>query len=353
MFTVLGQGGQWAPVTGFDGTMNEFQFGGTADKASNEDVEDPFSPEVSVRKIPGLPLPLHRRHHSDSEAAMMDELATIDKQQPPTLADSVLSEDPIPTTHIGGSDIVQQVGKRGRPFSQAHVYVGKKHGDGIFVDDPAFLAEWSVDAMKLIRRHLWRAGNGGVPIPGEANWPVAAADTTSADDTLPAWAGERPSGHYKFDDEIVPASPDDTSVTITDLPLMVDEVCDLLDVMEGMMAIQRRRRLDLLRPPSWVRCNWYVLAAVAPPAAYLVGRLVTRGYGKKVVSLFVEKVADFFRERIVTPVVSMYVAQLPTVVSLNLRRQLTIALSLLKRTASRRSGEEEKVTATRKHASRR
>jgi hypothetical protein len=310
---VLGQGGQWAPVTGFDGTMTEMHVRGAQDSIPDDDVEEAFSPELSLRKRSKVPIPLPRqnsdsetnvpvplpRQNSHSETAIDDERIISEQQQQPcsTLTDT----SPHPAV-IGSNDF------KTRPYPQAHIYVGKRHGDGIFVDDPGFLAEWSVDAMSLIRRHLLRAGNGKVPIPGASNWPQSAADTEDANGHLPLWAdyvADSPSNGLRPENSPALPAPNDTSVTITDLPLMVTEVCDLLDVMEDMMDIQRRRRLDLLRPPGWLRCNWYVVAAVAPPIAFVVGRLVTKGYGKQVVTLFAEKVADFFRERVVNPVVSM------------------------------------------------
>jgi hypothetical protein len=316
LVVVLGQGGQWAPVTGFDGTMTENHIRGATDNIPDDDVEEAFSPELSLRKRATVPIQFPRqssdsetnvpvplpRQNSDSETAIEDEPIISERPQPSSTIGAALTDTSTHPAIIGSSDF------KTRPYPQAHVYVGKRHGDGIFVDDPAFLAEWSVDAMNLIRRHLLRAGNGKVPIPGLSNWPQSAADTEDAVSQLPLWAdyvADSPSRGLKPEDSPALPARNDASITITDLPLMVTEVCDLLDVMEDMMDIQRRRRLDLLRPPSWIRCNWYVVAAVAPPIAFVVGRLVTKGYGKQVVTLFAQKVTDFFRERVVNPVVSM------------------------------------------------
>jgi hypothetical protein len=311
---VLGQGGQWAPVTGFDGTMTETHIRGTHDNIPDDDVEETFSPELSLRKRSNAPMPRQHsdsetyvpiplpRQNSDSETGMGDEPIISEQQQTSSSTEPALTNTSTRPAVIGSNEF------KTRPYPQAHVYVGKRHGDGIFVDDPAFLAEWSVEAMSLIRRHLLRAGNGKVPIPGVSNWPQSAADTEDANSHLPLWAdyvADPGSSGLTPEDPPALTVPNDASVTITDLPLMVTEVCDLLDVMEDMMDFQRRRRLDLLRPPSWLRCNWYVVAAVAPPIAFVVGRLVTKGYGKQVVTLFAEKVTDFFRERVVNPVVSM------------------------------------------------
>ena len=103
---------------------------------------------------------------------------------------------------------------------------------------------------------------------------------------------------------IIP-SGEQQRVTITDIPLMTAEVSALLDVLEEVMEIQRFRRLEQLRSPSWLRSNWYVVAAVTPTALFMVRRLMSKGYGKEFIKLLVERVGTFFKERVVDPVVAM------------------------------------------------
>lgn len=303
---VLGQGGQWAPVTGFDGTIRDNPFRSTdvqkvAD--TSEHLVEPFSPEFNARKssdeylLRPFPDETVLRQGSTTEGATTSDIAY---------------HFPGSSAHIGGSDSLDRTCIGARSTAQARVFVGKKHGEGIFVDDPAFLAEWSVDAMKLVRRYLYRTGNGRIPIPGEQNWierghrAAATAEDTSRNRKLPLWASDAIDSTISLlDGETNPSTSNEARVKISNLSLMVSEVCELLDVMEDMMAVQRRRRLDLFRPPSWLRCNWYVIAAVAPPLTFLGGRLITKGYGRKVISLFAERVTEFFRERVVHPVAAM------------------------------------------------
>ena len=131
---------------------------------------------------------------------------------------------------------------------------------------------------------------------------------------LPRWAAEVPQGVIEATQaneiasnvHITPAGPR-APVTISDLPLLVAEVEELLDIMEGMMAIQRQRRLERLRSPSWLRSNWYLVASVVPSLAFLARRICKKGYGEEAISLIVQKVSTFFRERVVDPVAAMSV----------------------------------------------
>jgi hypothetical protein len=217
-----------------------------------------------------------------------------------TIKDNVLGNENFDTIseRVGGKCISRDK----RATSQAHVFVGKKHGDGIYVDDPAFLAEWSVDAIKLIRKQLRRAGNGRVLIPFENNW--------SDNSQNPSWASESTStsqGRNRSADADGDPTSQQPRVTITDIPLLTAEVSALLDIMENVMEIQRFRRLEQLRAPSWLRSNWYVVASAVPLATLFIRRLSTTGYGRETVMFFFERVVSFFRERVVDPVAAMYV----------------------------------------------
>ena len=182
--------------------------------------------------------------------------------------------------------------------------MGKKHGGGIYVDDPSFLAEWSVDAIKLIRKQLSRAGNGRVSIPFVSNW----TDASNKELDIPVWASNFGMSSHSSDDDMIVPPGEQQRVTITDVPLMTAEVSAMLDIMEEVMEIQRFRRLEQLRAPSWLRSNWYVVAAVTPTAAFLVRRLMSKGYGKEFIKVVLERVVSFFRERVVDPIVAMYVS---------------------------------------------
>lgn len=293
------------PVAAADSNENNNERGN-----NNDEI---FSPEMSMHKVPPPSFSVQWQL-TDSETAMPEDSSTLVEKR--TRQGDIACDLPRSPTHIGGCDSLQHGRSGARQCAQAQVFVGKRHGGGIFVDDPAFLAEWSVDAMKLIRRHLFRAGNGSVSIPYESNWFVVptlhedfvspANENIATIRKLPLWASEVVDRTLESTrDDVTSSAPSEKRVTITDLPLMVSEVSELLDIMEGMMAIQRRRRLDRLRAPSWLRSNWYVVATVAPSLAFLVRQLITKGYGKQAIKILVHRVTTFFRERVVDPAAAM------------------------------------------------
>ena len=94
-------------------------------------------------------------------------------------------------------------------------------------------------------------------------------------------------------------------VAISNLPLMVNEVEELLDIMEGVMFLQRKRRLNVFRPPGWLRRNWYMVAASVPSVAFLLQKINSRSHWKRVTALFLQKAGTFVRERLVDPLVAM------------------------------------------------
>lgn len=71
-------------------------------------------------------------------------------------------------------------------------------------------------------------------------------------------------------------------LTISNLPLLAAEVEQLLDVMEDIMAMQRRRRLDQLRAPNWFRRNWYVVATSMPTLGSFFLWMARRGRGQTI-----------------------------------------------------------------------
>jgi hypothetical protein len=77
---------------------------------------------------------------------------------------------------------------------------------------------------------------------------------------------------------------------------MVKEVSGLLDVMEDVMDLQRAHRLDKLKPPSWLRQNWFLTAQGAPCFVYAIYSLAITGDGFFLVRYAAEKILDFFKE---------------------------------------------------------
>ena len=277
--------------------------------------------------------------------------------------------------------------------------VRKRKGGRIHTDNPA-LAEWSVDAMALIRSQLSRAASGKIALPCAENWPfefapashpsaVAQDDKTihyaPTDTGLPAWVAmksvpsrtrkricttssypileneyddQRPRnvdfpkiGAECFDDPPVGteetnpskhhsvSSPDlkepllrkrrsptqqqnrqrllssspnscvaeNSVLSISDLPLMMNEVSALLDVMEDIIDVQRARRLQKLKPPPWWRQNWFLVAMVPPSVAYLVyNNAVGKRRAWNLVKFAAQKILDFAREHVVLPCVALY-----------------------------------------------
>jgi len=221
-----------------------------------------------------------------------------------------------PSSNIGMGDFDQETSgvapeSRAAKGYYANVFVQNEDGGEIVTNDPA-LADWSVDAMLLIRNQLYRASNGLVRIPGEANWTteesinsetagqlIYESDTPEDDEvhpkdegsprTLPDWATRDTNG--------------DTA--ISDLPLMATEVSELLGIMEEVMAIQRHRRLDKVQPTGFLRRNWYMAALGIPCATWVLYRLGQNGYGVRVLRYTFSKLRHFLLHHIRDPLVAM------------------------------------------------
>jgi hypothetical protein len=289
---VLGQGGQWAAVAGFDGTIVE--------------EADSLSPKPAERV--SSTAPLNRRMSS-----VIGDSDPIERQSSGDLSETVFGRREVPraSSRVGQTDSRQA--NTPDESSAANIFVRNRDGGGIFVDDPAFLTQWSIDAMRLVRVQLHRAANGMVVLPYECNW--AEESSTHGEGQLigdqedvvrckiPFWAGDKSdamssaASHEKEDWS--------AQLAISDLPLMLDEVSELLDVMEDIMKIQRRRRLEKMMPLGWLRRHWYLAATIVPSATYLVRQVGASEFAKDVISSLSQKVSIFFRERFLDPVSAM------------------------------------------------
>ena len=202
------------------------------------------------------------------------------------------------------------------------VFVHMNDGGGLFVEDRGFLAEWSVEAMALIRKHLYRAGNGLVILPFESNWLTSSEREHEEEDgggtlvsipdpgpfqsSLPAWASEVVKTERETADPDSPMQEEPRKeLTVSNLPLLAAEVEALLDVLEEIMAMQRRRRLDHLRSPYWFRRHWYVVATSVPALGSFFLWMARQGRGKRLVRSFLHGVSSFLKERLRDPVISM------------------------------------------------
>ena len=125
---MLGDGGQWAAVTGVDGTM---------------------APENSKKVSQSA---LRRRKSTEG----------LDKLPPPSPARLLPNA---PTSNV--SNLPER--SRHDALYYTKVHIQNDDGGRIFIDDPA-LAEWSIDALSIVRRHLFRAANGHVVLPYAENW---------------------------------------------------------------------------------------------------------------------------------------------------------------------------------------
>lgn len=212
--------------------------------------------------------------------------------------------------------LFRQMSSQSAVAGAANALVERERGGGLFVDDPAFLTEWSVQAIDLVRRTLKAASGGRVPIPHDENWShyfskggdhqgqliVDAGD--GAVTSLPLWVGEAPFRKADLtESEHSTASLEQRpGLVVTDLPLLIEEVSDLLNVMEDILALQRRRRLAKFRPPPWLRRNWYVVTTLAPPISYILYKITRR----ETISLVVQKIRDFFRDHLREPLVAIF-----------------------------------------------
>lgn len=255
----LGQG--WAAVAGFDGSIEE------ESPISLHDSKDPVYRHMTEEKSH----PSMRRLSAEIGDVPYKDL----QQQSPM-------KPYLHGIHSGGKD-------KKSPY---------KAGGGTLIDDPGRLADWSVEAMSLIRRHLYRAGNGNVNLPHQSNWEEGP---------LPAWATEVMQT-IPEETESTSTGPDNAGMqlTISNLPALVSEVEELLDAMEGIMEIQRHRRLEKMRPPSWRRRSWYIFAVTLPVAGGLTFWLINnKGYGKRFVRSLSHSVYSFFQEHLRDPVAKM------------------------------------------------
>lgn len=270
---VLGQGGQWAAVAGFDGAMGD----------------EPMAPKLSSSSSSS---------HTESRRLSSD----IDQ----------LSRPAPPSPHVGlmRAESIQSVvdtdPNSSFYYGHAHVSVRRSDGGEIMTDDPA-LAAWSVDAMRIIRDQLLRAGNGLIPLPRIENWTnnsstdeLIADGLNNCDQSFPKWAS-CPSSFVEEGDDLSENLREPTRVTISDLPLMASEVSDLLNSMEVIMNVQRNRRLDKLKPQSSFRRNWYMTATGAPMAFYIVYKLLKDGYGLHLARFIKDKFLEFYHEHVSGP----------------------------------------------------
>lgn len=194
-------------------------------------------------------------------------------------------------------------------------------GGSIVVDRDALTA-WSIDAIRVIRDQLYRAGSGTRELPFAESWPrekkhfrggISLEGNISKNQMdLPLWAAEvsslSPNDAKSLSKASLAAaeSVNGRSLVISDLNQMSSEVEALLQSIEVHLERQRVRRLDRLRPPSALRRNWYVVAVGLPVSAYVLYKLTKEHGGFYLLKICIAKVMDIYRDHVSEPLNSIY-----------------------------------------------
>lgn len=229
----LGEGGNWAAVDGTDGRMGDdddssHQSCDNSDHEEEDDfhpIEEDFNYEDSselfiednsnntatnaLNATTIKPLDLHNKSMSHnattnnaqhrnnpryklmrrevSDASVGSIGLHIDVPPPPS---------PFSTKTLTGPGRISQHEERRKHGSlyYANMHV-RKHKGGLIQKDDMAMAEWSIDALALIRRQLIRAANGKHSLPYSENWPFehaagnASVHSSSNQNAMPVWAG--------------------------------------------------------------------------------------------------------------------------------------------------------------------
>jgi hypothetical protein len=290
-WAVLGQGAEWAAVAGFDGAMMD-----------SEQLSFSRSTPVPKKSLESC-------------------------QQNPDRRSSPLTLEDMPIPAEGAPLLNTSVPLY---YGHASVFVRKTHGGTILLDDPALVA-WSVDAIRVVRTQLYRAGTGLIPLPCAENWKGNAGEliTEGAEavpSMLPVWASREKlptSTTLKIEhativeteqEDIIGAregvretegQPEEGRIVVTDLNAMASEVSELLDSMEVIMTIQRNRRLEKLKGLPFIRRTWYMAAVGGPVVSYLIYRLLKGGIGMRLASRASQNIRSLFNEHLYGPVCAM------------------------------------------------
>jgi hypothetical protein len=99
---------------------------------------------------------------------------------------------------------------------------------------------------------------------------------------------------------------DHTSIVISDLGKLTDEVSALLQSIDLHLKEQKDRRLNRLRPPSRLRRNWYLVTIGVPVGAYAVYKLTREHGGFFLLKTFITKLSDIYRDHVSEPLESIY-----------------------------------------------
>lgn len=193
-----------------------------------------------------------------------------------------------------------------RKGSKMDVVVDNRKGGRIISNDPA-LAAWSVDAIRIVRDQLYKAGDEHSPLPHFENWSSEKTEFRkhSSDDSngnfLPRWARRVKDLSKRTMKDFHDEGFDFENIAISNLSLMAVEVQGLLESMASQLQRQRDRRLEKLRPALRVRRHWYVIAAGAPFIGYASYCLVKDSWGITASKQIISNITDFWKEHVAEP----------------------------------------------------
>jgi hypothetical protein len=296
---VLGQGGQWEPVSGFQKPTSEVET-----EARHLQLEESSGPAKPQRA--------QRRMSSD----IVPPISTPPTPRP--MNPSLLRG----SSRIGAGKCFPH-GQQYKSSPSTALYVRNTDSGEIFVDDPSVINEWAVASIALVRAQLYRAANGTYNIPFESNWhlPGSLDQSVMIDSTeqwdyqelhrLPVWARRVNNQEEVYSDDQVEDNEAKDEIkrsnigcnflVISSISSMTEEVSGLVDAMEDVMTIQRQRRLIHLQPLSWIRRNWYLGTVTVPPISFFLFRMLHKGYAKQAVGEMWTVASKFIRERVLEP----------------------------------------------------
>ncbi len=197
---------------------------------------------------------------------------------------------------LGSSSAEPTASSRGSAGSAITVPLTHNHTPAIILNHKQ-MSRWSVDAVRLVRHQLHRAGGGVLPPLcygehwGEGSSGDSVWDLDQINEKLPTWAA--------FDG--------DSGVVITDVVAMCAEIEGLVDTMDLHMQTQRARRLDKLMPEPTVRRRWWMIVLGIPTCLYASYQYVQ--YQRDMKEMFgraVTKAMTFYVEHVKDPLMYMY-----------------------------------------------
>lgn len=299
---VLGGHGEWAAVAGFDGEMKT--------ETMDEERTPTKERKISDKEKKRMNLKRQRLEFGTVESAMLSPPIGLRRSE------SIKRRESLEVVTEEGVD-----NNAHQYYGNADVVVDAKAGGKIKTDEAA-LTEWSIDAIRLVRGQLFRAGHGDIPLPYIDNWVEDLQDVGSAEGQvivsepsddgskriLPKWAAFQlaescDDNEARVRNSIFRSQTNTKGcIEISDLPLMAAEVSELMNSIEDIMDYQKDRGLRQLKAMPRMRRNWYLYASGVPVATYLLIKLLKNG---ELLRFSVSKIKAFYNEHLWAPMKSM------------------------------------------------